>query len=107
MRAAVRKGSELLASDVSPIAHEHIVRAQRERRADLCLLCDVDVPWVPDGARDRPQNRAAMFDLFRRGLAARDARRVIIRGDWATRWERARDAVAPLGVTPPEAAGRR
>ena len=135
-RYAVRKGNELLASDVSPIAHEHIeladdaverarargatalvldtdlistvvyarhyygavpawiVRAQRDRRADLYLLCDVDVPWVPDGARDRPQNRGAMFDLFRRGLAARGARRVIIRGDWATRWERARDAVA-------------
>ena len=142
-RYAVRKGSELLASDVSPIAHEHIeladgaveragergatalvldtdlistvvyarhyygavpawiVRAQRERRADLYLLCDVDVPWVPDGARDRPQNRAVMFDLFRRGLAARDARRVIIRGDWATRWERARDAVASLDVGRP------
>ena len=140
---AVRKGSELLASDVSPIAREHIelaegaaervrargatalvldtdlistavyarhyygavpawiVRAQRERRADLYLLCDVDVPWVPDGARDRPQNRAAMFDLFRRGLAARDVRRVIICGDWVTRWERARDAVAALGVGRP------
>ena len=157
-RYAVRKGSELLASDVSPIAREHIeladgavervrargatalvldtdlistvvyarhyydavpawiVRAQRERRADLYLLCDVDVPWVPDGARDRPENRAAMCDLFRRALAARDARTVIVRGDWATRWERARDAVASLGigrtpseaqgVTPPEAAGR-
>ena len=137
---AERKGSELLASDVSPIARTHIeladaavdrvrargatalvldtdlistvvyarhyygavpawiVRAQRERGADLYLLCDVDVPWVPDGVRDRPQTRAAMFELFRRGLAARDAKRVIIRGDWATRWERARDAVASLGV---------
>ncbi|MEO6332181.1 MAG: ATP-binding protein [Gemmatimonadaceae bacterium] len=155
-RYAVRKGSELLASDVSPIAREHIeladdavervrargatalvldtdlistvvyarhyydavpawiVRAQRDRRADLYLLCDVDVPWVPDGARDRPENRAAMCDLFRRALAARaaraaqaagDARTVIIRGDWATRWERARDAVASLGIgrTPSEA----
>ena len=152
-RYAVRKGSELLASDVSPIAREHIeladgaverarargatalvldtdlistvvyarhyygavpawiVRAERERRADLYLLCDVDVPWVPDGARDRPENRAAMCDLFRRALAARaaqaagDARTVIVRGDWATRWERARDAVASLGIgrTPSEA----
>ena len=78
-----------------------IVRAQRERRADLYLLCDVDVPWVPDGARDRPEYRAAMFDLFRRALAARDARTVIVRGDWATRWERARDAVASLDVGRP------
>ena len=98
---AERKGGELLASDVAPIAREHIhladaaeerarasgrtllvldtdllstvvysrhyyrmvppwvERMERARRAELYLLCDIDVPWVPDGIRDRPSNRGA------------------------------------------------
>ena len=30
----------------------------RTRRADLYLLCDIDVRWVSDAARDRPHHRA-------------------------------------------------
>ena len=137
-RYAERKGSALLASDVTPIAREHvalaelgamrarargaplllldtdllstvvyarhyygvvpswIARAERARRADLYLLCDVDVPWVPDGVRDRPGARQAMFDLFRRALQRRRAMTVVIRGAWPIRWESARDAVTSL-----------
>ena len=73
-----------------------IERAERARRADLYLLCDVDVPWVPDGVRDRPAEREAMFDLFRRALARRRANFIVVRGDWAARWALARDAVAYL-----------
>ena len=135
---AERVDRELLASDVSPIAREHLAladpaaerararggalvldtdlvstvvyarhyyenvpawveRAERERRADLYLLCDVDVPWVPDGVRDRPTDREAMYDLFRRALARRRARVIGVRGDWDARWMLARDAVASLG----------
>ena len=128
-------GRELLASDVTPIAREHIAcaelaaaratahgarllvldtdlvstgvysrhyygvvppwiaRAERGRRADLYLLCDVDVPWLPDGVRDRPLDREEMFERFRLALARRRANVVRIRGDWATRWEAARNAV--------------
>jgi nicotinamide riboside kinase len=128
---AERLGRELLASDVSPIAREHIaladaaagplevldtdlvstviygryyygttpawiVRAERARRADLYLLCDIDVPWIPDGVRDRPTNREEMFGLFRDALRRRNAATVLIRGGWDRRWETARDAVAPL-----------
>jgi NadR type nicotinamide-nucleotide adenylyltransferase len=64
-----------------------VERAERERRADLYLLCDVDVPWMPDGIRDRPTNREAMFTLFERALARRRARVVRVRGDWDARWE--------------------
>jgi nicotinamide riboside kinase len=128
---AERIDRELLASDVSPIAREHIalanaatgpvvvldtdllstviygryyygatpgwiVRAERARRADLYLLCDIDVPWVPDGVRDQPTNREELFALFRDALTRRNAPTVLIRGDWDRRWEMARDAVAPL-----------
>ncbi len=139
---AERIGRPLRASDVPPIAREHIAqadaadararardaallvldtdlvstviyarhyygrvpswiaRAERARRASLYLLCDVDVPWIPDGVRDRPVRRDEMFALFRRALARRHANLVVIRGDWSVRWDLARDVLAGLGRRP-------
>ena len=79
--------------DTVPAWIEH---AERARRADLYLLCDVDVPWVPDGVRDRPVEREAMFELFRRALGRRRANIIVVRGDWEERWMLAREAVASL-----------
>ena len=135
---AERKAGELTASDVAPIAREHIAladaaearihasggtlvvldtdllstviyarhyyravpawieRIERARRADLYLLCDVDVPWVADGIRDRPSNRDAMFALFRDALLRRRAPLVVVKGDWDERWAIARTALAPF-----------
>jgi HTH-type transcriptional regulator, transcriptional repressor of NAD biosynthesis genes len=59
------------------------------RQADLYLLCNVDVPWTPDGIRDRPDDRDEMFRLFREELARRNANTVVIRGDWDARWRTA------------------
>lgn len=73
-----------------------VERADRERRADLYLLCEVDVPWIPDGIRDRPEHREEMFALFTRALASRRANVVRVRGDWEERWAMARDAVRTL-----------
>ena len=78
-----------------------IERAEHARRADLYLLCDVDVPWVADGVRDRPTDREAMFDRFRRALARRHANVVEIHGDWSERWERARTSALEC-LTPVE-----
>ena len=125
---AERKGAELDASDVAPIAREHIhladaaaeralakgdtmivldtdllstviysrhyyrmvppwvERMERARRADLYLLCDIDVPWVPDGIRDRPANREEMFSLFRDALLRRKVPFLLVRGSWEERW---------------------
>lgn len=73
-----------------------IEREARARLAHLYLLCDVDVPWVRDGVRDRPTDRRAMFGRFRRSLTRRGARVVIVRGDWTARLELARNAVSLL-----------
>lgn len=70
-----------------------VERAERERRADLYLLCDVDVPWIADGVRDRPERREEMFALFERALVRRRARCVRVRGGWEARWTTVRDAV--------------
>ena len=135
---AERVGRPLRASDVDPIAREHITRAdagaalervraarllvldtdllstviyarhyygecprwieraEHARRANLYLLCDVDIAWVDDGVRDRPTDRPAMFDLFARALARRTVPVVVIRGEWAARWNHATSALASL-----------
>jgi NadR type nicotinamide-nucleotide adenylyltransferase len=132
---AERIGRELLATDVDPIAREHIAlaeaateranargarllvfdtdlvstviyarhyygvapawieRAERARRAELYLLCDVDVAWMADGVRDRPVHREEMFGLFHAALARRRATVVTIRGDWDARWATAQQAI--------------
>ena len=135
---AERKGGELLASDVAPIAREHIrladaaaeraraggkqllvldtdllstvlyarhyyrlvpdwvERHERARRADLYLLCDIDVPWIADGIRDRPANRDEMFALFRDAIVRRKAPFVLVHGSWDERGRIAERAVAPF-----------
>lgn len=55
--------------------------ASDERAADLYLLADIDVPWVPDGdLRDRGDRREEMQALFREALVARGLRFVEIAG---------------------------
>jgi NadR type nicotinamide-nucleotide adenylyltransferase len=76
-----------------------IERVERARRADLYLLCDVDVPWLPDGIRDRPTNRDEMFALFRDALVRRKAPYVVVRGSWEERWALARDAMSAFMAT--------
>ena len=74
-----------------------VERMERERRADLYLLCDVDVPWLPDGIRDRPENREEMLALFRRALSRRGVRQAVVHGDWESRFLTAVAAIEALG----------
>ena len=68
---------------------EWIAEAARARRPDLYLLTEIDVPWVPDPARDRGDRRDEMQQLFRDAVAASGARWVAITGDWDERFARA------------------
>jgi NadR type nicotinamide-nucleotide adenylyltransferase len=72
-----------------------IEQAARDRRADLYLLCDIDVPWVADRARDRPHMREHMHALFVDALEALGARYMTIRGGWD---ERLATAIAAVDV---------
>ena len=76
-----------------------IEQAARDRRADLYLLCDIDVPWVADPARDRPHQREHMHALFVEALDALGARYVTIRGSWHARLTAAVAAVAAIQQT--------
>jgi len=66
----------------APDAVEGLVRA---RRADHYLLLDIDVPWVPDGVRDRGDRREEMQQLFIDTLERVNAPYSVIRGTWPVR----------------------
>lgn len=72
------------------------------RKADLYLLCDVDVPWVSDGIRDRPGDRPLMFALFANVLAELAQPVALIRGGWDARWAHALAACTDILTERPE-----
>jgi NadR type nicotinamide-nucleotide adenylyltransferase len=73
-----------------------IEQAARDRRADLYLLCDIDVAWVANPARDRPHMREHMHALFVGALEALGAPYVTIRGSWDDRRAAAIAAVSAV-----------
>ena len=77
--------------------------AAAERRPDLYMLLDIDIPWTPDAQRDRGEQREEMQALFKEALERAGARYVVISGTWDERRERAIRAIdALLGVNWPE-----
>lgn len=72
--------------DYYDFSSEWLTTEARRRRAQLYLLCDVDVPWVSDGIRDRPIDREAMFALFAGALTELEVPVTRIRGSWDERW---------------------
>ena len=64
--------------------------ALEKRAADLYLLADIDIPWVPDGEqRDRGERREEMHELFRCALDDRRLTFNQIRGSHGERLEAA------------------
>lgn len=75
-----------------PLWIEH---SARKRLADLYLLCDIDVPWVADAARDRPAARHAIHAAFVEHLERYGVRYALVRG---SRDEREASAVSATEV---------
>lgn len=67
-----------------------------ERRPDLYLLCEIDLPWIADGIRDRGHMREGMQALFRTAVKASGAPFVVIDGDETQRLAKAVDAIDQL-----------
>jgi NadR type nicotinamide-nucleotide adenylyltransferase len=80
MVEAQRRGDRLIFLDtdlLSTVVYaRHYYRAcpqwieaeARARRADLYLVAAIDLPWVPDGVRDRPFHREELDREFRDAL---------------------------------------
>jgi NadR type nicotinamide-nucleotide adenylyltransferase len=47
---------------------------------DLYLLCNIDIPWVPDPLREQPEKREYFFDLFYNELKSRNFNFSVISG---------------------------
>lgn len=100
-----RTGGELLILDtdlLSAVVYNHhyygecpawIEQAARRRAADLYLLMDIDVPWIPDPLRDRGDQREAMHTIFRKALEERELSWVPVSGSWDRRRLRAIAAI--------------
>ncbi len=71
-----------------------IVDLARERKPDLYLLAEIDVPWVADGIRDREHLREEMQSLFRAAVRTSGSPWVSIDGSWDERYD-----TAVAGVT--------
>jgi NadR type nicotinamide-nucleotide adenylyltransferase len=76
---------------------EWIEVAAAARRPTLYLLCEIDVPWVADGVRDRGDRREEIQALFRDEVLASGVRTVAIVGDEAARLAAAVAAIDSLG----------
>jgi nicotinamide riboside kinase len=72
---------------------EWIVAAAMDRRPNLYLVCDIDVPWIPDALRDRGDRREEMHLLFTSGVNESGAKWALMRGDERTRFEKARELI--------------
>ena len=70
-----------------------IVDAANERKPDLYLLCDIDIPWVADGVRDRGHLREEMQKLFRDAVVRSKVPFASISGEGEARFVRAIDAI--------------
>ena len=75
---------------------EWIMHAARVRMGSLYLLCEPDLPWSPDGVRDRPTAREQLHAAFRDRLRAYGATVAQIRGSGDARLLAAMSAVAAL-----------
>jgi NadR type nicotinamide-nucleotide adenylyltransferase len=65
----------------------------RKRAADLYLLMRPDIPWVPDGVRDRGDRGAEMHELFRGKLEQFDLAFIEIGGEREERFTAAVQAI--------------
>ena len=60
---------------------------------DLYLLLDIDIPWVPDDLRDKPDERDQMLAEFKKALESLDRPYVLIQGQGEDRFQSAIHAI--------------
>jgi NadR type nicotinamide-nucleotide adenylyltransferase len=74
----------------------YLEEAAQARQPNLYLLLDIDVPWVPDGMRDRGTRREEVQSLFQETLERFGAPYVRISGSWQERFAAAVRAIEQL-----------
>jgi len=64
-------------------------KAARKHKYDLFFLTDIDVPWEKDDLRDRPNDREAIFEIFKKALIDNNKPFVTLSGNMESRLEQA------------------
>lgn len=73
-----------------------IVEASHQRKYDLFILLDVDVPWVDDGTRAFEKQRQWMWNRLREEFESRNLPYIMVKGDFNERFDQAVAAVEKL-----------
>jgi NadR type nicotinamide-nucleotide adenylyltransferase len=78
--------------------HQFILEQICERKYDLFLLCDIDLPWVQDELREYPEEgpRQELFQIYKDILINQQVPWVQISGDYKTREKTAIQAISAL-----------
>jgi NadR type nicotinamide-nucleotide adenylyltransferase len=74
--------------------HPRILKQLEQSRPDLYLLCAPDIPWEYDPQRENPDDRDALFELYRNELNGQNVQE--IRGSQRERIRTAGQAVEQL-----------
>ena len=107
--AMTEQASDLLFCDTNPLTtyiynkyyynreDEWIAKTAVERNYDLYLLTNVDVPWIADPPhRDRPDDRQALYALFKNELIKRALPFIDISGNYEQRFDLAVQSINKL-----------
>ena len=70
-----------------------VLNALTERKYDLYLLLDIDLPWEEDPLRDFPHMREHFMQVWHKELKDLNARYVVISGTGSDRYESAVKAI--------------
>ena len=70
-----------------------IEKAATGNTYDLYFLTYIDVPWIPDDLRDRPDQREEMFQAFKDALEENNKPYILLKGDKESRLKRATHAI--------------
>lgn len=72
---------------------EWLLQQVNHRYGNLYLLTYIDLPWEPDGIRDRPHNRHEMHRRFKNELIQRSLNFAEISGSYTERFLQATQAI--------------
>jgi nicotinamide riboside kinase len=78
--------------------HQFILEQICERKYDLYLLCDVDLPWIKDELREYPDEgpRKELFQIYKDILVNQSVPWITVSGNYEEREQIAIDAVIKL-----------
>ena len=78
--------------------HRYILEQAAQRRYDLYLLCNTDLPWVKDELREYPdlETRKILFNIYKDIMVNQDTPWVEIKGLEEERFSIAKDAIQTL-----------